>query len=120
MIYLIFFLLIFKKVDIEDLFFPKSLFYSYKRLHDYGDFITIFNQMSRLIENKEDLPPSDKVLDMIFFMLPIKQETTYAKIDKSNIAKFLVEFIPKEPISEIKRKAELNDPVSRRWSGMIT
>ena len=68
--------------------------------------------MSQLVENKEDLPDAEKVLMMIAFMLPLKEEKIYPKIDQSNIAEYLVDIIPKKPISEIKRKAILKDTVS--------
>ena len=72
--------------------------------------------MRRLVENKEDLPNAENVSLMISFMLPIKKETTYSKIYQSNIAEYLVDFIPKDSISEIKRKAILKDPVSSYWN----
>ena len=73
--------------------------------------------MSQLVENIEDLPTVDRIPMMIILMLHHKKETTYTRIDQSNIAKY--EFIPKESISEIKRKGNFKDPVSSRWTGMI-
>jgi len=100
--------------DKKKLRFQKSEYYSYKSPNEY-DFQEIFNQMSWLIENKSDLPKPNLIPYMILLWLPIKKEIFYSQIDQSNIAQYLVEFIPKEPISEIKRKAKLNDPVSRRF-----
>ncbi len=98
--------------DKKKLRFQNSEYYSYKSPNEY-DFQKIFNQMSLLIENKSDLPKVNQIPYMIILWLPIKKETFYSQIEQSNIAQYLVGFIPKEPISNIKRLAKLNDPVSR-------
>jgi hypothetical protein len=92
-------------------------YYSFKNPREFN-YEKILSQMTRLIKKREDLPDVNAISMMVVFMLPLKEETTYTKIGQSNIAKHLVEFLPKESISEIKRKADFKDPVSSCWIGM--
>ena len=96
-----------------------EMYYNFKQYKDY-DANKILKEMSSLIANKDDLPPHSKYVSrMIHCMLPRKLEEIYLKIDNKNVAKYLVDFIAKDPVSEIKRKARLDDPVSNFTSNKV-
>jgi hypothetical protein len=87
------------------------MYYTFFHPRDF-DAHTILAQMKSLVEKKSDVSDDPlNVLNMIVFMLPRKKETIYKKINQRNIARHLVSFIPKDSFEEIKRKADLNDPV---------
>ncbi len=75
---------------------------------------TILLDMEKFVSNKNDLPVDKiNIMQMVMLLLPRKEETIYAKINKDNIAEHLSKCIPSEPIEHIRLKAGLNDPVNR-------
>jgi hypothetical protein len=72
----------------------------------------LVKEIRRIIPNKNDLPPnSDEILRMFSWLLPRKQEKEYKEINERNLAQKFVNFIPTKPFEEIKRQADLGDPV---------
>ena len=64
---------------------------------------TVLLDMEKFVSDKKDLP-CDKIniMQMVMLLLPRKQETVYAKINKENIAEHLSKCIPSEPIEQIR------------------
>ena len=86
-------------------------YYNFKQFKDYNE-TKILNEMNGLILNKDDLPNNPMhIKTMVQYMLARKHEELYNQINANNVASFLIRFIPNEPIEEIRRKANLSDPV---------
>ena len=88
---------------------PKKIFKS-----PYGDFELeeIIYKMRPLLKNKTDITgKTHQIKKMIEYMLPRKEEKLVQKINKSNIATYLVSFIPSESIEVLREKVKLEDPV---------
>ena len=87
------------------------MFYKFYDPNDF-DCETILKKIKELAPNKNDISDDvEQIKKMIRIMLPRKEENLYAKINSSNIANHLLSFIPSDSIDEIKKKAELDDPV---------
>ena len=75
----------------------------------------LLKRIKDLSENKLDDSFNElTVCMMLVYMLPRKQEELYNEIDDTNItdvAQHLINFIPKGSFTEIKSKADRNDPV---------
>lgn len=79
------------------------------------DFPKIFREMKSIAKNKNDLPQTiEGVQDMIFAITTRKEERVCRELNSRNLAAFLVKWIPTEPLEEIQRKADENDPVNDR------
>ena len=89
------------------------MYYDFLKATDFNG-AAILQQMRTLAApNSDDVPDNaGSILRMIAFLLPRKEETLYGKINRTNMAKHLVSFIPSETFAEIKQKADLKDPVS--------
>ena len=72
----------------------------------------LLKEMRKIISNKNDIPsdPAD-IRRMISWLLPRKEEEVYMQINEKTIAEKLVSFIPREPFEDIKKRADLKDPV---------
>jgi hypothetical protein len=72
----------------------------------------ILQKLRKNLKNSNDLPNVEScVINMIYFMLPRKQESVYRDLNANNLARNLASFIPTDSIEEIKRKQDLDDPV---------
>jgi len=77
----------------------------------------LVKKIRRIIPNQSDLPPnSDEILRMISWLLPRKQEEEYKEINEGNLAEKFVSFIPTKSFEEVKRGADLGDPVKNNLS----
>ena len=75
----------------------------------------IFREMKSIAKNKNDLPQTiEGVQDMILAITTRKEERVCRELNLRNLAAFLVKWIPTEPLEELQRKADENDPVNDR------
>ena len=90
------------------------MFYNFKTSSDFNP-LKILIQMNRLTRNRSDYMPvtMEMVCDMINYMMPRKEEKIYKQINEANIAEYLLGFIPNGTFTDIKSKADLNDPVKK-------
>ena len=80
----------------------------------------LVKKIRRIIPNQSDLPPnSDEILRMISWLLPRKQEEEYKEINEGNLAEKFVSFIPTKSFEEIKREADLGDPVIKQFKHLL-
>jgi hypothetical protein len=72
----------------------------------------ILQKLRKNLKNSNDVPNVEScVINMIYFMLPRKQESVYRELNANNLARNLASFVPTDSFEEIKRKHDLDDPV---------